>query len=287
MTLKKNLLVKEGEKRWLQTTKIPLQDKDGNITGLVGIGHDITERKAIVEELIRAKEKAEESDKLKTAFLHNISHEIRTPMNAIVGFSALLGEPEIDDKTRESYIEVIMQSSNHLLSIITDIVDISNIEANLIKTYKNEINVNKILKSLCNQFMPKADEKKINLICETGLSDSDALILSDSTKLNQVLSNLISNALKFTDKGQIKICYSLKDKFLEFCVSDSGIGISQKYHARIFDRFYQVQNTMERVYEGTGLGLAISKAYVEHLGGKDMALIRTAKRNFILLYHSL
>jgi PAS domain S-box-containing protein len=114
----------DGTKRWLLTTKIPLRDKDGNITGLVGIGHDITERKEIVEELIRSKEKAEEGDKLKTAFLHNISHEIRTPMNAIVGFSALLGEPEVNEKTRKSYIELIIQSSNHLLSIITDIVDI-------------------------------------------------------------------------------------------------------------------------------------------------------------------
>jgi CheY-like chemotaxis protein/two-component sensor histidine kinase len=161
-----------------------------------------------------------------------------------------------------------MQSSNHLLSIITDIVDISNIEANLIKTYKNGISVNKILKSLCSQFIPKADEKKINLICETGLSDSDALILTDNTKLTQILSNMLSNALKFTDKGTIKLCYKLKDNFLEFCVSDSGIGIAAEYHSRIFDRFYQVQNAMERLYEGTGLGLAISKAYVELLGGK-------------------
>jgi PAS domain S-box-containing protein len=266
--LEEEFISGKGVKRWLLTTKIPLHDKDGNITGLVGIGHDITERKEIVEELIRAKEKAEESDKLKTAFLHNISHEIRTPMNAIVGFSALLGEPEADEQTRKSYIEVIMQSSNHLLSIITDIVDISNIEANLIKTFKNEVSVNSILKSLCNQFIPKAAEKKINLICETGLSDSDALILTDNTKLTQILSNLVGNALKFTDKGQIKIWYKLKENFLEFCVSDSGIGISPEHHARIFDRFYQVQNAMERLYEGTGLGLAISKAYVEHLGGK-------------------
>src|SRR5664280_3764553 len=140
--LEEEFINANGKHRWLQTTKIPLYDKDGNITGLVGIGHDITERKHIVEELIMAKEKAEEGDKLKTAFLHNISHEIRTPMNAIVGFSALLGEPDIDENTRKSYIEVIMQSSNHLLSIITDIVDISNIEANLIKTYKNEMSVN-------------------------------------------------------------------------------------------------------------------------------------------------
>ena len=266
--LEEEFISASGVKRWLQTTKIPLWDKDGNVNGLVGIGHDITERKQIIEELIRAKEKAEESDKLKTAFLHNISHEIRTPMNAIVGFSALLGEPEIDNVTRKSYIETIMQSSNHLLSIITDIVDISNIEANLIKTYKNEVSVNAIIRSLCNQFIPKSVEKKINIICETGLSDSDALVLTDKTKLTQILSNLLSNALKFTDKGQIKIWYSLKENYLEFGVSDTGIGISPEHHARIFDRFYQVQNAMERLYEGTGLGLAISKAYIEHLGGK-------------------
>ncbi|MGD0755982.1 MAG: PAS domain S-box protein [Bacteroidales bacterium] len=275
--LEEEFISGKGVKRWLQTTKIPLLDKDGNISGLVGIGHDITERKQIIEELIRAKEKAEESDKLKTAFLHNISHEIRTPMNAIVGFSALLGEPDIDDLARKSYIEVIMQSSNHLLSIITDIVDISNIEANLVKTYKNDINVNNSLKSLCNQFMPKASEKKITLICETGLEDSDALIVTDSTKLNQILSNLVSNALKFTNSGQVKIWYRLKDNFLEFCVSDSGIGISPEHHARIFDRFYQIQNGMERLYEGTGLGLAISKAYVEHLGGKIWLLSEQGK----------
>ena len=218
----------KGVKRWLQTTKIPLQDKDGNITGLVGIGHDITERKGNEEELIRAKEKAEESDKLKTAFLHNISHEIRTPMNAIVGFSALLGEPDLDRQTQKSYIEIIMQSSNHLLSIISDIVDISNIEANLTKTFENEISLNKTVKSLYNQFIPRAEEKKIELVCETGLSDSDDFILTDSTKLNQILSNLMSNALKFTDKGHIKLYYKLKDNFLEFCVSDTGIGISPR-----------------------------------------------------------
>jgi PAS domain S-box-containing protein len=266
--LEEEFINANGKHRWLQTTKIPLYDKDGNITGLVGIGHDITERKHIVEELIAAKEKAEESDKLKTAFLHNISHEIRTPMNAIVGFSALLGEPDIDEKTRKSYIEVIMQSSNHLLSIITDIVDISNIEANLIKTFKNEMSVNASVKSLCNQFMQKAAEKNINLVYENGLSESDGKILTDRTKFNQILLNLISNAVKFTEKGKVKVSYRLKENFLEFSVSDSGIGISREHHSRIFDRFYQVQNTMERLYEGTGLGLAISKAYVEHLGGK-------------------
>jgi len=266
--LEEEFINADGIKRWLLTTKIPLHDKDGNITGLVGIGHDITQRKKNEEELISAKEKAEESDNLKTAFLHNISHEIRTPMNAIVGFSALLGEPDLDSRTQKSYIEIIMQSSDHLLSIISDIVDISNIEANLTKTLEHEISLNKTIKSLCNQFIPRAAEKKIELVCETGLSDLDDFILTDSTKLNQILSNLMSNALKFTDKGHIKLHYKLNDNFLEFCVSDTGIGISPENHNRIFDCFYQVQSQETRLYEGTGLGLSISKAYVELLGGK-------------------
>ena len=241
---------------------------DGEHATIIGVIQDITDRKKNEEELIRAKVKAEESDKLKTAFLHNISHEIRTPMNAIVGFSTLLGDPKVDERSRKSYIDVIMQSSNHLLSIITDIVDISNIEANLIKTVKNEINVNKTLKYLFNQFITITNEKQIKLVCEAGLSDPEALILTDRTKLTQILSNLINNALKFTDKGIIKIEYRLKENFLEFCVSDTGIGISPVHHERIFDRFYQVQSNVSRLYEGTGLGLAISKAYVELLGGK-------------------
>jgi PAS domain S-box-containing protein len=235
---------------------------------MLEIFQDITDRKISEAELILAKNRAEESDRLKTAFLHNISHEIRTPMNAIVGFAALLGEPDIDAKTSRDYVEVIMQSSNHLLEIITDIVDISNIEANLVKVVKNEVNVNSTLHSLCNQFATKSNEKKIQLICETALSDGDAMILTDGTKLNQILINLISNALKFTDKGQIKIIARPKDKFLEFCVSDSGIGIPEEFHHKIFERFYQIHNTHSRVYEGTGLGLAISKAHVELMGGK-------------------
>jgi PAS domain S-box-containing protein len=237
--------------------------------GLVyGSSRDITERKHAKEELIKAKEKAEEGDRLKTAFLHNISHEIRTPMNAIVGFSALLGEPDVDTQSRKEYIEVIIQSSNHLLAIISDIVDISNIEANLVKIVKNVININSVLKSLCDQFLPKASEKKIQLICETNVTDSDASIIADSTKITQILINLINNAIKFTDKGYVKVGCVLSDQFLQFQVSDTGIGISIEYHQKIFDRFYQVQQAVSRLYEGTGLGLAISKANVELMGGK-------------------
>jgi len=121
---------------------------------------------------------------------------------------------------------------------------------------------------LCNQFIPRVNEKKLSLTWETALEYSDAFILTDSTKLFQILSNLVNNALKFTNKGDIKLEYKVKENFLEFCVSDTGIGIPQEHHNRIFDRFYQVQNTISRIYEATGLGLSISKAYVELLGGK-------------------
>jgi len=261
-------------------TEIELLRKNGNFIstdlnaiilpgGLVyGSSRDITERKHAKEELIKAKDKAEEGDRLKSAFLHNISHEIRTPLNAIVGFSALLGEPDVDAQSRKDYIEVIMQSSDHLLAIISDIVDISNIEANLVKITKNEININSALHSLCNHFIQKADEKKIKLVCETMLSDTDALVVTDSTKLNQILINLLSNAVKFTDSGYIKLLCTVNKDSLEFCVSDTGLGIPPEYHERIFDRFYQVQHSISRLYEGTGLGLAITKAHVELMGGK-------------------
>ena len=235
---------------------------------MLEIFQDITDRKLSEEELINAKEKAEEGDRLKTAFLNNISHEIRTPMNAIVGFCALLGEPDLNEQSRMDYIEVIIQSSNHLLAIISDIVDISNIEANIVKIAKNGININSTFKSLYDQFLPKVSEKKIQLICESDIPDSDALIVTDNTKLKQILINLINNAIKFTDKGYVKVGCVLRDKFLEFCVSDTGIGIGEEYYQRIFDRFYQVQLSISRLYEGTGLGLAISKANVELMGGK-------------------
>ena len=243
-------------------------DVNGNPEKIIGSLRNITERKKVEEELIRAKDKAEESDRLKTAFLHNISHEIRTPMNAIVGFSTLLSEPDGDVQSRQSYTEIIMQSSDHLLSIITDIVDISNIEANLVKAVKNDVNVNTILKSVFNKYCLQAARMNLELSFFPDLSDSDAVILTDGTKLTQILSNLVNNAFKFTAEGFIRFGYLVKNDFLEFFVTDSGIGIPEEHYSLIFDRFYQVENSKSRMFEGTGLGLAISKAYIELIGGR-------------------
>jgi PAS domain S-box-containing protein len=247
-------------------------DSGGSPEKLIGSLRDITERKHFEKELVKAKEKAEESDRLKTAFLHNISHEIRTPMNAIMGFATLLNETDADAATRKSYIEVISQSSDHLLSIISDIVDISNIEADLVKINREEFNLNTAFKAIYNQHIQKAKEKKIDLAFENEFGDSEASIITDKTKLIQILSNLIGNAIKFTHDGKVNYSYKLKLGVLEFTVSDTGIGIIPEQQSRVFDRFYQVHNQASRHYEGTGLGLAISKAYVELLGGTIMVI---------------
>jgi PAS domain S-box-containing protein len=253
---------------WAELSSSPINNAAGNKGELLIICRDITERKKIADDLMRSKEKSEESDRLKTAFLNNISHEIRTPMNAIVGFCSLLNEPEQSEDTRLSYIEIILNSSNHLLSVVSDIIEISNIEAGILKLNLSEFNLNGRLQSLHKQFSPKTDEKGIKLVLNTILPDSMAYIRSDSTKIIQVISNLLDNAIKFTLEGQIRFGYYLKNNFLEFYVSDTGIGIQEDQCERIFERFYQIDSKNSRLYEGTGLGLSISKSFVEFLGGK-------------------
>ena len=275
INLEENFIDNKGEQRWLLSSHFPLFGILGEIYGMVGIGYDITDRKKFEAELLESKAKAEESDRLKTAFLHNISHEIRTPMNAIVGFSTLLNEPGLDKETQSSYTEIIAQSSNNLLNIVSDIIEISNIEAGLIKLNKGETNLNLIIKDCYSRFRREADEKGIGFSYETALSDSDSFIITDESKLIRVISNLINNAVKFTSTGQIIFGYIQKNEKIELFVSDTGIGISQEHHSSIFDRFYKIENSASRLYEGTGLGLPISKAFIELMGGTIWLTSRT------------
>ena len=240
---------------------------NGICVGRVWSFRDITKRKRAEEELISAKEKAEESDRLKTAFLHNVSHEIRTPMNAIIGFSSLLKDFDLTDEEKLQYIDIIFQSGGQLLSIINDIVDIANVESGQAKVNLTSFNLNNALRKLNEQFSINSRQKNIAVNLITALADEESDILTDNTKLVQILSNLINNAFKFTKKGKIDFGYIVNEKSLEFFVEDTGIGIPQEFQGRIFDRFYQVDSAVSRQYSGTGLGLSICKGYVELLGG--------------------
>jgi PAS domain S-box-containing protein len=253
---------------WAEMSSSPLCDFSGKSIGLMIVSRDITDRKKIEMDLISAKNKAEENDKLKTAFLHNISHEIRTPLNAIVGFSSLLDDLNLSRVQQKSYIEIINKSSDHLLEIISDILEISNIEAGIVKVNEYDLDLNDQIEDLFNQFNLDFKRKNIQLERSFGIQNEIVIIRTDKTKLVQILSNLISNSLKFTDTGTIKFGYKVEENNLQFYVSDTGKGIQENEFQKIFDRFYQVEHTLNRPHEGTGLGLSICKAYVELLGGQ-------------------
>lgn len=220
------------------------------------------------KELMLAKEKAEESDRLKTAFLQNMSHEIRTPMNGILGFTELLKAPNLSGEKQKEFIEIIRQSGNRMLNIINDIIDLSKIESGHIDVLSKKINVNDLLQELYVFFKPEAEIKGLDLICRKELQDDLSIIETDETKLMQILSNLLKNALKFTQEGTITFGYEIEKNLLIFFVQDTGIGIPENKIKTIFERFIQGDINISRDYEGAGLGLTISKAYIEKLGGE-------------------
>jgi hypothetical protein len=263
-----NFVDKRGIIHWFVTSKIPLFDKDGKITGLVGIGHDITRRKSVDEELIKAKEKAEESDRLKSAFLANMSHEIRTPMNGILGFTELLKEPNLSTDDQQDFIQTIQASGERMLNTINNIVNVSKIESGLMNVVIDETNINKKIEFTYKFFKPEVEKKGLQFVFKNGLPTDDAVIRTDNEKVYGVLTNLIKNAIKFTLEGSIEFGYEKKGTFLEFYVKDTGVGIPNNLHQTVFERFRQGSNDLNRLYEGSGLGLSIAKSYIEMLGGK-------------------
>ncbi len=228
-------------------------------------------------ELIKAKERAEESDRLKTAFLQNISHEIRTPMNAIIGFSELLNDPALLPERRMHFTDVIIQSSKQLLSTITDIISIATIEAGQDKINTGETNVNELCRLTFERFSAFAENKNISLSFETPLCDEDANIRCDETKLLQVLVNLVDNALKFTSSGEVVFGYQINSGFVRFFVRDTGTGIPANMHKEIFKTFRQFEYSKSKLPSGSGLGLSISEVYIEMLGGEIWLTSETGK----------
>jgi PAS domain S-box-containing protein len=258
---------KNGDLYWENVIISPLTGNEGKVEHFISVKEDISEKMELIDNLTIAKEKAEESDRLKTSFLQNISHEIRTPMNGIIGFAALLSEPGFGDEEKNSFIGSIQKSSDQLLSIISDILDISSVLAKVTKSKFSEVDLHSALKSIIGRYVQKASEKNTILSFRPGLPSEDSIIMTDSSKVERIFSNLISNAIKFTSGGEIVVGCELKDHNIELYVSDTGIGIPPEFHSKIFENFYQVEHSLTRLQEGTGLGLPLSKAFAEHLGG--------------------
>ena len=219
------------------------------------------------EELIKALAKAEESDKLKTAFLQNMSHEIRTPLNGIVGFSQLLTRKDFPEDKKSEIARVVERSSHRLIELVNNILDLSKIETGQVKIKNYVFVLNQLLKEVYDFFKLFSKEKRINIFYSAGLEDRESVVYSDREKIHQIFVNLINNSIKFTEKGEINFGYMIKNDRIEFFVKDTGIGIPEEFHKEIFNRFTQADNTVTRNYEGAGLGLSISKGLVDLFDG--------------------
>jgi PAS domain S-box-containing protein len=290
---------KDGSYRWIRNKAASVLNEKGKVIRMFGAHTDITEEihakqallmknkeveaqneklkrserelLALNEELILAKEKAEESNRLKSAFLANMSHEIRTPMNGILGFSQLLLNEDLSEKTVKQYAEIIISSGNHLMQVIDDIIDIAKIDAGQMNISKESVCLNTLfneLVSICKSELKKINKDTITVQVDIGENDSNSVIITDKTRLRQILTNLLNNAIKFTHKGYIKLGYSFSDNEIDFFVEDTGIGISKDKLNIIFNRFTQGNTDTEKLYGGTGLGLAISKSCTELLNGR-------------------
>lgn len=250
-----------SEDNWIEAESLIL--KSFSLT----IGMAIIRRRAEID-LRKAKEKAEEYNNLKTAFLQNMSHEIRTPMNGILGFTELLNDPELPGEAQQEYLQIIKSSGERMLNIINDLLDVSLIESGQVEVNKSNINLYDEMMSVYRFFKPEADSKSLRFLLIDGDSDPKRIIFTDKEKFFAILSNLIKNAIKFTNSGFVEMGYSIKQNEYEFFVKDSGIGIANEKLEIIFERFVQADLSISRPYEGAGLGLAIAKEYVEMLGGR-------------------
>ena len=223
------------------------------------------------EEFLLSKEKAEESERLKSAFLANMSHEIRTPMNGILGFTSLLEDPGLTGEKQHEYIQIIEKSGIRMLNIINDIIDISKIESGLMKVHIKESDIKEQMEYIYTFFKPEVEAKGMKLIFRSTLPANEAIIQTDREKLFAILTNLVKNAIKYSNEGTIEFGYDRVtngNDSLQFYVKDTGTGIPKDRQEAIFERFIQADITDTRTQQGAGLGLAITKAYVDMLGGK-------------------
>ncbi|GAA4233218.1 hypothetical protein GCM10022291_09700 [Postechiella marina] len=261
---------KNGEKGWLNTMGEAVKDANGNIIALKGAVQDVTQKKRYEEELIKAKKEAEIANIHKNYFLANMSHEIRTPMNGVIGFSELLRNDDLSKEERIKYLEIIDGSSKQLLNLIDDIIDVAKIESNEIKMIYKDCHISNLINNLeitYNQLKKAKNKEQVTIKAEIPEAHKDLVIITDSQRLQQVISNLLNNALKFSEKGVISFGYTIEHDNLKFFVKDQGMGIPKNKQKEIFERFKQVNYENNAKYGGTGLGLSICKGIVTLLGG--------------------
>lgn len=258
---------KDGSYYWEQANIAPIIDDSGKIVNYIKLGKDITKQKELQEELIKAKFKAEESDRLKTAFLANLSHEVRTPLNSILGFNDLLLSNDTHADKKPRYSQIIQESGEQLMMIIDDLVRLSRLESKQFSIKNSYFEVNKLIEEIRDTYEPEVSKKGIRLITDC-CSKQKFEIKADRKRIRQVLENLIRNAIKFTDNGSISLLFKCTEKEISFKVKDTGIGIAKENQYIIFERFRQVEEHYTRNYGGNGLGLAISKEIVELMSGK-------------------
>lgn len=263
----------DGKTKTYDVINVPLFNDDGSRKGLIMLGRDITDRKTAEENLGKALHKAEESDRLKTAFLSNMSHEIRTPLNAIIGFSDLLDDEELTREEKQTFIKLVYDNGNALLALIDDIIDLARIESGEMKLYQQPTNVSELFVDVFQTYKGlknRRNKSHIDLLFK--VPEKEVVCTTDARKLRQILINLVDNALKFTEAGSITMGFSMETEGegqanLQIFVSDTGIGIPEESKSKIFKRFIKLNEGSKKLYPGTGLGLSIVQQFVQIMGG--------------------
>ena len=259
---------KSGDLYWVKANISPLLNLQGQITHLVGISEDITEKRKMIVDLIQAKEKAESGDKLKSAFIINISHEVRTPLSTIEGFVEMLISPDTSEENKAVYSQIIRKSSSRLVNTIANYVDISLIASGNIEVHNSSFALNPLLEDVKSQFANECAEKNVQLSIRKPEEIDDLQLNSDPDLLRKIWIHLVGNAVKFTSAGNITCGYRQSEGNMVFFVSDTGIGIESDKIKLIFDHFMQADVSQTRLYEGSGLGLSIARELVLKLGGQ-------------------